>query len=200
MDHSTIGRSHKGVNKGIVNGHHLILGELTDYVTGETLQDTLDERYRQKIAKLLIDGKRYRRAEVSCRIELPIRAAEKFAKIRIDFVVSLSGRSAMIVRYGPGSLVTRHRPALAASRLVSPYQIPAVVVTNGESADILDGASGEVLSSGLESIPNRERLIEWMRDFSWIPISSERAQMEARILYAFDVDDSCPCDETVCRL
>ena len=38
-----------------MNGHHLILGELTDYITGETLKDTHDERYRQQIARRLID-------------------------------------------------------------------------------------------------------------------------------------------------
>ena len=32
-----------------MDGHHLILGELTDLITGETLTDTHDERYRQKL-------------------------------------------------------------------------------------------------------------------------------------------------------
>ena len=36
--------------------HHLVLGELTDYITGETRVDTHDERARQTIARLLVDG------------------------------------------------------------------------------------------------------------------------------------------------
>ncbi len=32
------------------NPHHLILGELTDYLTEETLADTHDERLRQKLS------------------------------------------------------------------------------------------------------------------------------------------------------
>ncbi|RJQ61466.1 MAG: hypothetical protein C4530_06275 [Desulfobacteraceae bacterium] len=183
-----------------MNGHHLILGELTDYITGETLQDTHDERYRQKLARLLIDGKQYPREEVSRQVELRVRAADKLARIRIDFVVSLSSRPVMIVRYGPGSIVTRRRPALAASRLIASHQIPVVVVTNGESAEILDGASGEVLSFGLGSIPSRHDLLACMPGFSFDPISPERAELESRILYAFDVDDICPCDDTVCLL
>jgi hypothetical protein len=31
--------------------HELILGETTDFITGETLVDTIDERARQKIAR-----------------------------------------------------------------------------------------------------------------------------------------------------
>ena len=42
-----------------MNGHHLILGKLSDYLTGDTLDDTHDERYRQKIARLLVDRKGY---------------------------------------------------------------------------------------------------------------------------------------------
>ena len=56
----------------------------------------------------------------------------------------------MIVKYAPGSLVTRHRPALAASRLIAPYQVPVVVVTNGKDTNILDGSTGKVTGYGFE--------------------------------------------------
>ena len=45
-----------------MNGHHLILGELTDTITRETLADTHDERQRQKLARLLVEKKGYRRS------------------------------------------------------------------------------------------------------------------------------------------
>ena len=64
----------------------------------------------------------------------------------------------MIVKYGPGSLVTRQRSSLAASRLVAPYQVPVVVVTNGKNADILNGFNGNVTASGLEKIPSKPDL------------------------------------------
>ena len=36
------------------NPHHLVLGELSDFLTGEKRIDTLDERYLQKISKHLV--------------------------------------------------------------------------------------------------------------------------------------------------
>ena len=45
-------------------GHHLILGELIDFITGETIQDTHDERYRQKLARLLVEHKGYVKKEI----------------------------------------------------------------------------------------------------------------------------------------
>ena len=118
-----------------MKGHHLILGELVDFITGETIRDTHDERYRQKLARLLVELKGYSKKEIKPRRELRVSAGEKNAMIKIDFEINVSGKIDMIIKYGPGSLITRHRPALAASRLVAPYQIPIVVVTNGEDAD-----------------------------------------------------------------
>ena len=181
-------------------GHHLILGELVDFISGRILPDTHDERYRQKLARLLVEQKGYLKAEITPRYELQVWAGDRGAVVKIDFVICISGRPGMIVRYGPGSLVTRRRPALAASRLVAPCQIPVVVVTNGEDAEILDGATGNVISLGLESIPAKPDLMQITGHTAFGRISGEQAEIESRIVYAFEVDDSCPCDDTVCRL
>ena len=183
-----------------MNGHHLILGECRDYISGKTIADTHDERYRQSLAKLLVEKLGYQKTDLLARQELKVAAGEKCALIRIDLSVVMENRTAMIVRYGPGSLVTRHRPSIAASRLLSPYQIPVVVVTNGEDADILDGKTGQVLAHGLNSIPPRETLLAQVRKLEFESIPDESIEREQRILYAYDVDDSCPCDDTVCRL
>ena len=185
-----------------MTGHHLILGELTDLITGEIIKDTLDERHRQKIARLLLDSKGYLKSDIQARKRLLVEAGENRALIKIDFLISLFDRLCMIINYGPGSLVTRHRPVLAASRVLAPYQIPVAVVTNGEDAEILDGSSSKVLSRGLDMIPSKTELHEMTDRFDFIInlIPAERAVMESRILYCYEVDDSCPCDEDVCKL
>jgi hypothetical protein len=181
-------------------GHHLILGELIDFITGETLEDTHDERYRQNLARLLVEKKGYAKNEIEPRCELLVKAGDKSAIVKVDFKVFLAGRVCMIIKYGPGSIVTRHRPALAASRLVTPYQVPVVVVTNGEDAEVLDGATGKVIQTGLNSIPSKMILLQSVADIRFKPISVNRVEMESRIVYAYEVDGSCPCDDTICRL
>lgn len=183
-----------------MDGHHLILGDLEDYITGEIFKDTHDERYRQKVSRILVEQKGFLRPDISPRLELFVRAGDKCAIIKIDFGVTLSKRMPMIIKYGPGSIVTRRRPALAASRLLTSYQIPVVVVTNGEDAEILDGSTGKVIHTGLESIPSRSELLKIVSRDQFSPISTERSEMESRILYAYDVDGSCPCDDTICRI
>lgn len=181
-------------------GHHLILGKLSDYLSSEEIDDTHDERYRQDLARLLVEQKGYGRNEITAQKKLLAAADANKAIIRLDFFITISDRVLMIVKYGPGSLVTRQRPALAAARLIAPYQIPRVVVTNGEDADILDGKSGKVLASGLAAIPSRQELISQTAHFKFEPISPGQAEIESRILYAYEVDGCCPCDDTICKL
>lgn len=181
-----------------MSGHYLILGELTDYITGQTLSDTHDERYRQKLAHWLVEHHGYPKSAITRHHLLTVRADDKEARVPVTYVIHLAGRTAMIVQYGPGSLVTRHRPALAMGRLVASYQVPVVVVTNGEEADILDGFTGHVMGTGLEEIPPKIRLMEIIGRVPWQPITERRAEKEARIVMAYEVDDRCPCDSTIC--
>lgn len=183
-----------------MGGHHLILGRIEDFLTGEILEDTHDERYRQKLARLLVQDLGFAKKQVTPRNRLEVRADENRAIVPVDFKITVAGKTGMIVKYGPGSLVTRHRPALAASRMLEPYQIPFVVVTNGIHADILDGKSGRHLASGLNSVPSREELEKEISGDPFYPISKKQAELESRILYCYEVDGSCPCDDTVCRL
>lgn len=183
-----------------MSGHHLILGECSDFLTGETLQDTLDERYRQQLAQLLVESKGFLKSDITPRVPLRVTAGGKCAQLQIDFAVFIEETIAMILKFGPGSLTTRHRPALAASRLLAPYQIPVAVVTNGQDADILDGFSGKRIGRGLAGIPTRKELAGRMAALKRVPVSPQRAAIESRVLYAYDVDGSCPCDDTICRL
>jgi hypothetical protein len=183
-----------------MTGHHLILGELTDVITGEVLEDSHDERYRQKIARILLSDKGFSKAEISPRNPLTVTAGKRRGRIRVEFTVAVEGKTGMMVKYGPGSLITRHRPALAMSRLLAGYQIPVVVVTNGEDADVLDGSSGRLMGTGFGAIPTRPALVEIMGRTPFDPISPRRAEMEARIVYCYEIDGSCPCDTDICRL
>lgn len=183
-----------------MEGHHLILGELTDRLTGETLPDTHDERFRQEIARFLVEERAFSPSEIRPRVMLTVRAGTRGGRVPVDFLVTAVGRAAMMVKYGPGSLVTRHRPAVAMARLVSDRPVPVVVVTNGEAADVLDGITGKLRGSGWDAIPDREALAHIAAEADATPLSSKRAEMEARIVYAYEIDGTCPCDTTVCRV
>jgi hypothetical protein len=183
-----------------MDGHHLILGEIEDYITAVRLKDTHDERYRQKIARLLVSRGGYRKLDIEPRRPILVQAGENRAILKIDFLITLYEKVCMIIHYGPGSIVTRRRSVLAISRIVAPYQVPLAVATNGEDAEVLEGSSGRVISRGLETIPSRQELMKIAAANRFRPIQTARAEMESRILYCYEVDDSCPCNQDICKL
>ena len=98
-----------------------------------------------------------------------------------------------MIKYAPGSLVTRRLSTLALSRIIKSYQIPIVVVTNGEDAEILEGDSGNVTSTGLDNLP-----VKNIEKFSFKPIKKTMFDQASRIVYACEIDGACPCDSDVC--
>ncbi len=173
--------------------HHLIYGSLHDYLTGEELTDTDDERIRQRISKLMVEQKGYHKDELIPRLYIETLFSQSFVRSTIDLTVKVKDRQFMVVRYGPGSLVTRERSAIAAARVLNPdYQIPLAVVTNGIDAELIDALTGKILGNGLESIPDRkeaEQLISTLK-FPTRQLDQE-LEREKRILNAFDVERCC---------
>jgi hypothetical protein len=186
--------------KTISNPHHLILGTLNDFLTGIEMTDTHDERYRQKIAEKLILEKGYDRADIEANTGIEISVGGKKAGIKIDFLIHHRHKTVGLIRYAPGSIVTRRLSTLALSRIIRPYQIPLIVITNGEDAEIMEGDSGKVTASGLDKIPNKDSVIRNFDSFSFRPIQAGIFDQASKIVFAFEVDDACPCDSDICIL
>ncbi len=182
------------------NPHHLVLGKLKDFLTGSILTDTLDERYRQKIAKQLVINGGFKKTDIISNFDLEVSAGKRKAVIKIDFLIQFQNKIVALIKYSPGSLVTRRLSTLGLSRIIKSYQIPIAVITNGEEAEIIDGNSGKVISTGLKNLPDKENIKKNMPSFLFSPIKDNMFDQASRIIYACEVDDSCPCDSDVCIL
>ncbi len=182
------------------NSHHLVLGEIKDFISGEKRIDTLDERYRQKLAKHLVHNLGYAKNQILQNQAIPIRTDKRLARILIDFLIMEHDRACMMVKFAPGSLVTRRLSNLALSRIIHPYQIPFVVTTNGEDAEIINGLTGKVLGQGLDAIPLKESILKMDMAEHFSSISGTLFEKASRIAYAYEVDGACPCDTDICLL
>ncbi|MDF1613961.1 type I restriction enzyme HsdR N-terminal domain-containing protein [Desulfurivibrio dismutans] len=178
-----------------VDSHHMTYGYLQDFLTGETLVDTDDERYRQHLARLLVEEKGFAKEEIESRLKIETLFAGRFVLSRIDFLIRLAGRPLLLLRYGPGSLVTRQRPALAAARVLDPQGvIPLTVVSNGQDAEVMDSYSGKVVAQGLGAIPARWELRQQEAALENRPLPAGQREPELRILNAFDYEACCAGD------
>ncbi len=182
------------------NTHHLVLGEMTDYLTGRPVADTHDERYRQKIAKLLVETCGFKASQIKKSVDHVVDVGAKKSRIKIDFLVFIRDKIAMLIKYSPGSIVTRRQTCIALSRSMAPYQVPIAVMTNGETAEIIDGATGKVLDTGLEHLPTLPWLTEAAEVAGFVPIPDKTAALAHKIVHACEVDDACPCDSDICQI
>jgi len=173
--------------------HHLIYGTLHDYLTGEELTDTDDERIRQELSRMMVLEKGFAAADLLPRLYIETLFARCYVRSTIELTVRINERDMMILRYGPGSLVSRERAAIAAARVLNPdYQIPLAVVTNGRDAELLDTSTGKILGYGLHSIPDRATAENMLGHLEFLPPrASQQRERELRILNAFDVERCC---------
>ena len=173
--------------------HHIVYGTLKDCLTGEELMDTDDERTRQALASMMLNDLHYSADQLRTRATIETLFSTIFVRSTIELVVSVDNKEFMILRYGPGSLVSRERSAIAAARVLNPeYRIPLAVVTNGKDAELLDTITGNILGSGLDSIPDAQKAKKLVTELTYLPpLQDVRHERELRILNTFDIDRCC---------
>jgi hypothetical protein len=181
-----------------IPSHHYIYGTCTDFITGETIVDTDDERCRQDLARLLVKEKGYAKSDLEPRLCIETLYNGQFVASTIDITVREAGKRFMILRFAPGSIVTRERSAIAAARVLEPaYQIPLAVVTNSRDAEVLDTYTGKVIRQGLDMIPDKKEAENLVKSLRFELFDDEtRKDRERRILNAYDVEVCCaggPC-------
>ncbi|AGF77709.1 hypothetical protein UWK_01141 [Desulfocapsa sulfexigens DSM 10523] len=175
--------------------HHMVYGTLRDFITGEELVDTDDERIRQDLSRMMVEKLGYNKEELEPRCFIETLFNRQFVRSNIELAVTLKGfgKKFLVIRYGAGSLVSRERSAIAAARVLEKsYQIPLAVVTNGRDAELLDTATKEVLATGMEAIPTRNRAEKMLAELEFrAPAEGKKREGEMRILNAFDVEVCC---------
>ena len=177
--------------------HHYIYGTCIDYITGDTIVDTDDERCRQELAKLLVEKKGYAKSDLEPRLCIETLYNGQYVASTIDITTKEDEKRFMILRFGPGSIVTRERAAIAAARVLeASYQIPLAVVTNGKDAEVLDTYTGKVIRQGLDNIPDKNEAEALVQSMRFDPFDDEKRDRERRILNAYDIEVCCaggPC-------
>jgi hypothetical protein len=181
-----------------IPSHHYIYGLTEDYLTGEQIVDTDDERCRQKIARILVEEKGYDKTDLIPRLKIETLFSKNFVVSTIDLVLLLGGKKFCVLRYGPGSLVTRERPAIAAARVLDKTcPIPFAAVTNGQDLEFIDVVNAQVIGTGFRAMPTKKEGLLKIKEVSFpAPLSGSQRERELRILNAYDVELCCaggPC-------
>ena len=141
---------------------------------------------RKTIEYLLLEKKGYQPDEVRKNIVFEVVLGKETVGSSVDFIVTVEGKKAMVVKCSSGSLSSRERQAVAAARLLDSPPVPIAVVADPVNAEVLDTMTGKVIGEGFGAIPVREQLVKLLAEKELKALSPERIEKEKRILLAFD--------------
>jgi len=148
--------------------------------------ENLAAEARKMVEYLLLEKKGYRPEDVLRSAAFEVELGEETAWSSVDFIVSVDGVKAMIVKCAAGSLDSRQRQAVAAARVISSPPVPVAVVADPDNAEVLDVATGKVIGEGFGAVPVKEKLLRILAETEVEPLALERIEKEKRILLAFD--------------
>ncbi len=157
------------------------------YLTGRLVWDTDRERIRQKLARFLVEEKGYQIGDFQLDRQIYVEIGNNKMIAHVDLTVHIDGKSLMILRGGPGSVVTRESGTVAAARLLEPdYIVPWAVQANLFDASLIDVKKKKAVAYGWESIPDRVRLLEMTSNWPPPKLPEKRIPVEKQILFSYD--------------
>jgi len=157
------------------------------FLTGKLVLDTDRERIRQKLAKFLVHEKGYRIDDFQIDREISLEANNEKIISYVDLVVRIRDRSLMVLRGGPGSVITREAGTVAAARLLEKdYIVPWAVQANLFDASFIDVKRKKALGYGWDAIPSRAELIKMTSNWPPPRLPENRIPLERQILYSYD--------------
>jgi hypothetical protein len=157
------------------------------YFTGKLVLDTDRERIRQKMGPFLTEELGYSISDFQLDREILMEIDNQKVISLADLVVHIDGRFLMVIRGGPGSVVTRESGTIAIARLLEPdYIIPWAVQASLFEAALLDVRKKRAVAYGWDAIPSRSRLLEMTSGWPPPRLPEKRIPVERQILYSYD--------------
>lgn len=163
------------------------------FILEQELEDgeSLAAEARKMVSYLLVEKKGYLPEDIEKRVVFEVKLGQETAYSSVDFLISVAGKKAMVIKCAAGSLSSRERQAVAVARLIGSPPVPVAVVADPLNAEVMDVATGKVVGEGFGAIPVRDRIIQILSEYSSEPLPVERLEKEKRILLAFDAIRCC---------
>jgi hypothetical protein len=160
---------------------------VTDFITGKKVPHVGAEANRQAVERYLVEHKGYGPGDIEVDAPLELVIGGKAYSSTVDLVVSVAGRRYMVIKCAPGSLGSREREAVSAARLLEKsYQIPLAVVSDGQTATVLDTMTGKKIDQGLASLPSRAAAEQKSIEAVFQVLAEGRREREKLIFRSYD--------------
>lgn len=173
-------------------------GTLRDYLTGEEIEETTYEEFRQALAKMLVEEKGYPKDRLRAKVDITYTIdGERFER-PVDLVVlGDDGQPIFLIIFCSGDVGSYERETVCAARLISETPASHALVTDTMGASLMDVKTGECVGSGINALPSWDELQEMVAKADMQPLTDEQRERQTRILHTYSgfLFGSC-CNES----
>lgn len=171
-------------------------GTLRDYLSGDEIEETTFEEFRQLLARLMVEEKGYPKERITPKVMLRYTVDGTTYERRIDFVVhNDAGAPIFLVMFCAGDVGSFEREMVCAARLYPGGPIPYVMVTDTMNASLLNVKTGEAIRHGLSALPTWDEINAMFDVSDMSPLTDEQRDKQSRIFHAYS-GLLCGCEGT----
>ncbi|NJB67675.1 hypothetical protein GGQ74_001315 [Desulfobaculum xiamenense] len=167
--------------------HETSLGRVVrDYLSGENVEETSYEEFRQAMARMLVEELGYPRERLGAKVGIEFSVdGTPYCRV-VDIVVhDEADRPLMLVFFVPGQPGSYEREVVAAARLYPGGAVPLAVVTDTREALLIESHGGTVIETGVRAIARYDALPALVREHPARELDEAHLERERRILYAY---------------
>ena len=162
------------------------LETLVDFVTGREVPDIGTESHRQNVERFLVIHRGYDKSDIAVDADIAVPFPEEVYRSQLDLVVSVDGRSFMVIKCVAGALESWQREVLSAARIYPSGPIPYAAETDGQTAVVYDSRTGKKIGEGLAAIPDIRAARAAVSAAAPIDIPEKRLEKERIIFRSYD--------------
>jgi len=159
---------------------------LVDYITGKTVPNVGTEEIRQRVEQYLVEEKGYLKEEISVDADIEIDIDGSRYASQLDLVIAVENKNLMVIKCAAGSLESREREVISASRIFTSSLIPYAVVSDSKTAVIYESETGKKIGEGLSKIPSRTEAGDFFKTNHPVQILEKRLKKEKIIFRSYD--------------
>lgn len=161
-------------------------GTLRDYLTGEEIDETTFEEFRQVLARFMVEEKGYPKDRLKAKVPLAYCVDGEEHERPLDLVLfDDSGKPLFVVIFCAGEVGTFERETVCAARLIDGGPVPYALVSDSMDASLLDVRTGEVLARSMSALPEYARLLEMIAEAEVTPLTDEQKEKQTRVFHAY---------------
>lgn len=161
-------------------------GTLRDYLSGEEIDETTFEEFRQALARLLVEEKGYPRERIRAKVRLTYCINGEEFERPLDFVVyDDKDTPIFVIIFCAGNVGSFERETVCAARLVEGGPVPYALVTDTMNASLMNVRTGEVAATGMNAVPNWDTLLEMVHKAEIEPLTGEQRERQTRVFHTY---------------